>query len=40
MVSCKRQQDLIHKENVLEIVYYCLPVEIIHGNGEEIPIDT
>jgi hypothetical protein len=37
MMSCKRQEYLIHQENVLEIVDYRLSVEIIHGNGQKIP---
>jgi hypothetical protein len=40
MMSCKRQKDFIHQENVLEIVDYRLSVEIVHGNGQKIPMDT
>jgi hypothetical protein len=40
MMSREREKNLIHQENVLEIVDYRLSVEIIHGNRQKVPMDT
>ena len=39
MVSCKRQKNLIHKQNMLEVVDDTLAVQKVHGDAEEIPVE-
>ena len=39
VVGCERQQDLIHKNNMLKVVYYTLSVEKVHSGSQKIPIE-
>jgi hypothetical protein len=38
MMCRKRQQNLVHQNDVLEVVYDTLPVQKVHGGGEKVPI--
>lgn len=38
VMSCQRQQNLVHEQNVLEIVDDALPVQEVHGRREEVPV--
>jgi hypothetical protein len=40
MMSRKRQKNLVHQEDVLKIIDHGLSVEVVHGNHQEVPIDT
>ena len=39
VVGCERQQDLIHKNNMLKVVYYTLSIEKVHSGSQKIPIE-
>ena len=39
VVGCERQQDLIHEDNMLKVVYYALSVEKVHSGSQKIPIE-
>lgn len=39
MVRRKRQENLVDKHNVLEVVDHALAVEEVHGRSEEVPIE-
>ena len=39
VVGCERKQDLVHENNMLEIIYYTLPVEKVHSGPKKIPIE-
>lgn len=38
VVCGKGKKDFVHQDDVLEVVYHALTVEIIHGGPEEIPV--
>jgi len=38
VVSCKWQQDLVYEQNMLEVVYYALPIEKVHSRPQKVPI--
>lgn len=38
MVVRQRKQHLVHKQDVLKVVYHTLSVQEIHGGRQEIPI--
>lgn len=39
-MSRKRQKDLVHEHNVLEIVNHSLSVEKVHGGRQPVPVET
>lgn len=40
VVGCERQQNLINKYNMLEVVDDALAVEEVHGRAEPVPVET
>jgi hypothetical protein len=38
MVCCKWQEQLVHKNHMLEVVYDTFSIEEIHGSSQEVPI--
>jgi len=40
VVSRKRQENLVDKNNVLEVVDHTLAVEEVHGRSEEVPVES
>lgn len=39
MMCCERKEDLVHEEDVFEIVYDTFSIEKVHCGCEEVPID-
>lgn len=39
MVGCKRQQHLIHQQNMFKVIYHTLSVEKVHRGRQEVPVE-
>ena len=39
MVCRKRQKDLVHQHDVLEVVDHAFAVQEVHGGSKEVPVE-
>lgn len=39
VVRRKRQENAVNQQDVLEVVYHALAVQIVHGCAEEVPVE-
>ena len=38
-MGCERKQDFVHEDDMLEVIYYALPIEKVHGGPKKIPVE-